>query len=50
MEVHPVIRRSLTSMASRHTVHPVLRRSFPSMASRHTVHPVRKKPLTGKRL
>jgi len=43
MTVHPVIRRSLPSMAPRHTVHPVIRRSLPSMAPRHTVHPVHKK-------
>jgi N-acetylglutamate synthase-like GNAT family acetyltransferase len=36
-------RRSLPSMAPRHTVHPEHRRSLPSMAPRHTVHPEHKK-------
>ena len=41
--VHPVHRRSMTSMSPRHTVHPVHRRSMTSMSPRHTVHPVHKK-------
>ena len=36
-------RRSLPSMAPRHTVHPEHRRSLPSIAPRHTVHPEHKK-------
>ena len=36
-------RRSLPSMAPRHTVHPEHRRSLPSMAPRHTVHHEHKK-------
>ena len=36
-------RRSLPSMALRHTIHPEHRRSLPSMALRHTVHPEHKK-------
>jgi hypothetical protein len=44
---HPEHRRSLPSMATRHTVHPEHRRSLPSMATRHTVHPEHKKQPAG---
>jgi len=42
--VHPEHRRSLPSMAPRHTFHPEHMRSLPSMAPRYTVHPEHKKP------
>jgi hypothetical protein len=41
-------RRSLPSLAPRHTVHPVHNRSLPSLAPRHTVHPVHKKARTSR--
>jgi len=42
LHVHPEHKRSLPSMALRHTVHPEHKRSLPSMALRHTVHPEHK--------
>jgi hypothetical protein len=47
MTIYPEHRRSLPSMATRHTVHPEHRRSLPSMATRHTVHPEHKKQPVG---